>query len=246
MPFEAEFVGVESEAADLAGPVANVITSRWRRVNAAQNGGWVEETDWTNPGVVLGEWERMIREDLGHDSLTLVSDTLMGSAAYLGWVLTDLARDDGQALVLAELGAALHRTRSHLESVRHDGADVERGAPCPVCSEGLDPEGDEKAPRLVRKYATWDQSGACDSWRCPRDSDHTWSEADYRLRIADDYLDHAKWLTAKHLGLLGIKSGTLRQWASRGALPRRLGSNGRWLYDADVACALNTRETLDA
>ena len=50
--------------------------------------------DLLHPGTCLSYWERLLREDLEHDAVTLVSDTISESRRYLDWVLTDLARDE--------------------------------------------------------------------------------------------------------------------------------------------------------
>lgn len=234
---EAIAAGPDSDALSIAGPAANVVVSRWRRINAAKTGEPIEETDWAHPAIALAEWERTVREDLEHDTETVASDTLSASAGYLDWVLTDLARDVARATLLAELGSGVAQIRAHLEGVMHDSRGAERGAPCPTC-----PITEEQpiAPRLTRHWNEADKTGADDTWRCPRDPEHWWYEADYRKWVSDDYLLNATWLSAPDIERThGIKASTLRQWASRDRIARKKTTAGRWVYNVDQALALN-------
>ena len=67
MPAEAEEQGVNSEAANLAGPHADYVSATWRLINADKAGEKVEELDMSDPYTCLTLHERTIREDLGHD-----------------------------------------------------------------------------------------------------------------------------------------------------------------------------------
>lgn len=188
MPNEAAEQGVNSEPANLAGPHADYVTAQWRLVNASRAGESVEELDMRDPYTCLTLHERTIREELGHDDITLVSPTIVGSATYLDWALTDLARNEEAAPMLTSL---LHDTaalRDHVEAALRDSRAPERGIPCPDCV------GDERgAPRLVRHYGHWCTREACDQlhyldtsgdvWRCPVDSDHEWTHKDYEARL---------------------------------------------------------------
>lgn len=230
MPEEAEHDGIESEAADIAGPHANLVRYKWALVN----GTAVEELDDLDPYTVLADLEHGIRELLDHAGERIVSDTVSESATYLEWVLTDLARDDEYLLLLEDLAGKVRRLRGYLESVLHDSRSPELGAPCPTCSDETG-----KGPRLAKRYVSWDQTGAQDHWVCPVNRDHTWSEADYRMRIGVTYLKHAKVLTADQMQEAhGIPPGRLRVWAHRGAVEKRgKDSQGRTLYDVTQAVA---------
>lgn len=190
MPEEAEEQGVNSEAANLAGPHADYVRAQWRLINADRAGEKVEELDMTDPYTCLTLHERTIREDLGHDETLLVSDSVAGSAGYLSWVLTDLARAEEHIETLSALMADSGRLLAHAEAARSNSRTPERGIPCPEC---VDAEKD--APRLVRHYGHWCVKQGCDRlhylddsgdvWRCPREPDHEWSHVDYEARLTE-------------------------------------------------------------
>ena len=62
--------GLDSEAANLAGPATDAEAWSWRKVTARQGRAWhaslVEDDDEFHPERVLTVWERMIREDYTH------------------------------------------------------------------------------------------------------------------------------------------------------------------------------------
>lgn len=188
MPDEATERGINSEPANLAGPHADYVTAQWRLVNADRNGESVDELDMRDPYTCLTMHERTIREDMGHDGITLVSPTIGSAATYLAWVLTDLARAEDQTIALASLLADTAVLRGHVEAALRDSRAPERGIPCPACVEA-----ERDAPRLVRHYSHWcwetdceqqhydDASG--DVWRCPNCAAE-WSHADYEHRLA--------------------------------------------------------------
>ncbi len=188
MPMEATMRGINSEPANLAGPHADYVTSQWRLINADRNGESVEELDMLDPYTCLTMHERTIREDLGHDAETLVSPTISAAAGYLSWVLTDLARDEGQTLALMALMADVARLRAHAETALSDGRARERGAPCRSCPK--------PAPRLELHHGHWCEEGDCrqqhhdddsaDRWVCPTERDHWWTTADYRRWVYAD------------------------------------------------------------
>lgn len=190
MPDEAEEQGVNSEAANLAGPHADYVTSQWRLVNADRAGQSVEELDMLDPYTCLTMHERHIRELLGHDETTLVSETIARSAGYLAWVLTDLARVEDGVDLLASLLADTNALEAHLETARSNQRTPERGVPCPDCVAD-----EQAAQRLVRHYGHWCTREGCerlhylddsgDVWRCPVDPSHEWSHADYEARLVE-------------------------------------------------------------
>lgn len=188
MPAEAAERGIDSEPANLAGPHADYVTASWRLINADRAGESVEELDMLDPYTCLTFHERTIRELLGHDSETLVSPTIAGCAGYLGWVLTDLARDESMVPILADLLATTARLRDHAETVLRDSRAPERGAPCRSCPA--------PAPRLILRRGHWCEDPDCDRehyaddsgdrWVCPEDRDHEWSAEDYRRWVYAD------------------------------------------------------------
>lgn len=190
MPREAEFRGIDSEPANLAGPHADYVTAQWRLVNADRSGEIVEELDMRDPYTCLTLHERTIREDLGHDGTTLVSATIAASAGYLSWVLTDLARLEDQTIELVALLSDTARLRIHVEAALRDGRTPERGVPCPECV------GAGAAPRrLERRFGHWCDDEDCerehylddtaDEWVCPTNHSHRWDHDAYTNYLAD-------------------------------------------------------------
>lgn len=175
MPVEAIEQGrLDSEAAVLAGPHADYVTAQWALVNASRHGGEVDELDMRDPYTCLTLHERTIREDLGHDETTLVSPTVSQSASYLAWALSDLARHDDGATLLASLWSDCRRLVAHLDGAMRNGAQVDRGAPCPECVAA-----EAGVHRLKREYAPAAADDSHDRWVCPSDRDHWWWHGDY-------------------------------------------------------------------
>lgn len=184
MPAEALERGINSEPANLAGPHADYVSFNWRMLNADRVGEPTEDLDMLDPYTCLTFYERTIREDLGHDTETLVSPTIAASAGYLAWVLTDLARTEEGAVTLSGLIGATAEVRTHTETALRDSKTPERGAPCPDCTkDGTVPE------RLNRVYGHWCTRAGCqrihylddagDVWRCPTNPAHEWSHEAY-------------------------------------------------------------------
>lgn len=191
--------GVNSEAANLAGPATSPVGWRERRVaqrwhlDAWEELGRItehqhlhaletmEDDDSQHPYSVLTRWQMMIAEDYGHDLPERLS--IVGAADYLDRHLARIAQDPEQDFPL--LGNDLRNCRQHLEAAVSLAARKERGAPCPECTS----EETGVGPRLVREYGHWCESEACekfhyadesaDVWVCPRNRDHEWSHEDY-------------------------------------------------------------------
>lgn len=191
MPDEAVERGVNSEAANIAGPHADFVSAGWRLVNQGVPGDKVrDELDMLDPYTCLTYHERVIREEMNHDGLTLVSPTVSESAGYLMWVLTDLTRSEDGAEMLSSLLGDTMRLRRHMESVLMDSRTPERGAPCPACVAA-----ELGSPRLVRVYSHWCDDSECrrlhvaddsaDVWRCPQDESHEWSHEAYTRWIEE-------------------------------------------------------------
>lgn len=190
MPEEVEEAGRTDRTAAagyVPGATAHPGAWRARRLYNVKTGGYVEDHDELDPWQMLGLRERMIREDLGHDH-RLVSNTLGETCGYIAWVLTDLARDEEQTPVIAELMSETARLADHLETVLRDSRKPERGAPCRSCPT--------PAPRLILKPGHWCEREGCerehhaddtgDRWVCPVDRDHWWTAADYRRWVYAD------------------------------------------------------------
>ena len=210
----AESDGIDSEAANLAGPGADprILTARrvllkrhitellppthWQRAYAAL----VPEDDDRHPYNVTTRWHMMLAEDYGHD----LPDRMTTSAAvaYLDRNLHRIANDDEQDFPL--LAREIRKCRQHMEAALHNGRQPEQGAPCRSC---VDVEG-KAAPRLRLERGHWCDDPECerlhydqtydadaetwvpdtsgDRWVCPRNRDHWWSQADYERWVYAD------------------------------------------------------------
>lgn len=177
--------GVNSEAANLAGPAADPEAWSWRKVAARQGKSWhlslIEDDDEEHPYLVLGRWDLMLREDYDQPSDEPVS--IANAAAYIESQLGRVAQDDGQDFPL--LAREIRKCRQHLERVLRTAQSRQRGAPCPDCTS----EETGVGPRLVREYGHWCEDEACerihhtddsdDRWVCPRNRDHWWDVESY-------------------------------------------------------------------
>jgi hypothetical protein len=181
--------GVESEAANLAGPAADPEAWSWRKIAARQGVAWhvslIEDDDERHPYSVTGRWAMMIAEDYSHDLPTL---DVTKATDYLARQLGRIAQDDGQDFPL--LAREIRRCRQHIESVLHNDSRPERGAPCPECAQA------ESFVRLVRTFGHYCEDEDCtqqfhyaddteDRWVCPKDRAHSWTEKDYRSWVED-------------------------------------------------------------
>jgi hypothetical protein len=183
MPTQAIADGVDSEAANLAGPAADPEAWSWRKVTARQGGSWhlslIEDDDERHPYSVLTRWQMMLSEDWGHDLPEAM--TIAGAAAYLDRNLSRLANDPEQDWPL--FAREVRKVHSHMEAVLHNDARPERGAPCPEC------RADGHVVRLKRVYGHWCESEDCqrfhhadtsdDRWVCSRNRAHVWTHAAY-------------------------------------------------------------------
>lgn len=202
MPEEAIETGVNSEAANLAGPAADPEAWTWRKVAARQGRAWhlslVEDDDEQHPYLVLGRWDLMIREDYAQPSDKPV--TIGNAWAYLDARLGKIAQDPEQDFPL--FAREIRKCRTHLENVLRDSQAPERGEPCPECAK------DGKVIRLQREYGHWCTDGLCeqqfhyatildgetgeskpdtsgDWWVCPRDREHAWTHKDYEAWVEE-------------------------------------------------------------
>ena len=270
--------GVDSEAFNLVGPAADPgqYAERRRRLGIAYaQRGWCDwprredfrEDDPQHPYAVLGRWDMAIRESYGPQTDLLV--TVSSAVDYLsGPVLDRFAHTQEFEDFTREVGDCL----SHLEEVVHNGRQPEKGAPCPACREdGV------KAKRLVKHYAVHPGlpagvgcalpprteanrkgCGICggyeDTWHCPTNPAHWWTDVDYRMRVDGDYLEHATELPAAELAeRIGVSVSTVRKWAARVwiketktwreplLVSRRRGADGRKLYPVRRALELAER-----
>lgn len=265
VPLEAQELGdVESEAAMLAGPVANPEAYAQRRSYGyhepeevkTKTGAIVGED---HPLWILGTWDLLVTEH--YDTRRTGRITVATSAAYLDLVLSDLAQDP--AFPFPDLAHDLRRAREHLEDVLHDGERNDSGAPCMSCGAVL-----QKPTRKRRECThptpartllatlhtypelpvwttelqaareactTCDQGGRADYWECPRcKRRHT--EGQYRFAVMNLHRDEAAWLTDRDMEIrTGVKAATVRSWGREGGPVRRRRDSGRTVYAvADV------------
>jgi hypothetical protein len=237
LPAEVKHRGIAGEALMLLGPVADVEARQ--HVEASYLAGrlpegWIEAAHGRDcpllvneacigcaggefhPLTVLLTWQLVWRDALEHDeaednTLATAVDYLDRTMSYMGGFehvpFEDFARD-------------LRRCASHLEAVLHDGEQVDTGAPCMTCHVPLQRE--------------WGRLAAADGWRCPRCREWR-SDQDYRLNVADLHRDEATHLTDRDMEIrTGVRAGTVREWARRGHVAKRIAS-GRTVYAvADV------------
>lgn len=243
LPEEIEAKGVDSEALNLHGPAASAEQLAARR-RWELSRGWCDfprtlaADDPHHPYAVLGRWDLAMRESYGPATDLFI--TISRAADYLtGPVIEQFAH----TREFEDFARDVSRCLAHLETVLSDSREPEKGAPCPTCR---DEQPAEKAPRLRKRYGA-DVRGKDDTWHCPIEPAHWWSETDYRTRIDGDYLLHARALTASQMHEAhGIKPGTLRQWANRGTVAKRgRSTQGQQLYDVAQARAAKG-DTLEA
>lgn len=255
---EAIAAGVDSEAAALTGPAVDQV--QWDRrktkirlallrlpADKLPDPALLERyrDDRHHPYAVLARWEHTYRHAYGQP--TTLRSTLSSARKYLDGMLDTIAQDPNEDF--PQFASEIARCRAHLEATIADSRKPERGAPCPLCPEDLTADPPIRKPRLIRRYGHWcaredcrrehDATGASDHWICPNNDDHRWTEAEYRLRIGQDHLDHAPALTATQIEeRYGIKAGTIRSWASetkRLVHKRGRDASGRQLYDVNDA-----------
>ena len=147
------------------------------------------DDDHRHPYTVLTRWQLMLAEDYGHPLPPVLS--IAGAADYLSRTLTRMAQDPEQDFNL--LAKELRAVRSWLETAVSLMRRRERGAPCPLCSDG----GTEaKFVRLVREYGHWCDDEDCDrihydddsgdEWVCPRNRrEHRWTHDAYSRWIEE-------------------------------------------------------------
>ncbi|WP_436702431.1 hypothetical protein, partial [Nocardioides sp. BYT-33-1] len=139
--------GVNSDAADLAGPAADPRLVRDLRfyvdghATRALRAGRIDEATWEkiltalpdedelHPYSVLTRWQMMLSEDYGHDLPERLSIT--GAAEYLDRNLGRIAQDPEQDFAL--LAREVRKVCQRLESVLHNSTRPDRGAFCPDC-----------------------------------------------------------------------------------------------------------------
>lgn len=188
--------GIESESANLAGPVpdprwaAELRVAQMRHLTTWHTLGRITENqalaalealpedDPRHPGNLM-RWQMMIAEDYGHDLPPRL--TISGAAAYLDRQLHRIANDEEQDFPL--LASELRKCRQHVEVTLATAERPERGAPCPECTSDETGVG----PRLVREYPHW-----CEDPNCTRLHYSTRYDADAETDEPDETGD--RWV----------------------------------------------------
>lgn len=220
LPAEVIHRGIESEAMVLLGPVAD--PEAWGHIDASVRvgrlpAGYIDAADNDRHAlIVLGTWEMVWRDHL--DQPTALKATLPRLVDYLDRQLHIMAAEP--YVPFEDFARDLRGCRSHLEAVLHDGEQRDTGAPCMTCEIPLRRE--------------WGKLVTADGWRCPRCREWR-SDEDYRRNVAHLHRKNATHLTDRDCEIrTGVKAGTIRAWAARGELSRRV-EGGRFVYAvADV------------
>lgn len=199
----------DTEAADLLGPVAD--QGQWRsRIEQ----GVIHDPEATlggnHPLWVLGRWDMLVTEHLGHRRTRKVK--IRSAGRYLDTNLTWLAVDPSFDIAL--FAREIAECRQHLERVLQEGEQVETGAPCMECGGTLRRvwQGDP----LPWKHRDDSHPPAPeDCWACSRCK--VWrDDRKYRLNVSDLHTGEAAWLTSGAMEIrTGVRAGTVREWARR-------------------------------
>lgn len=211
LPVEAIVRGVDGEAFNLLGPVCD--PEALGHMEASVLAGRIPKerletiADDLHPTFVAERWSSVYREAFDHDEPV--------GRVHLGTELGYLRRNLTEAAVFPwvpfeDLASDLRRCVAHLERVLHDGEQRDEGVPCMTCGRAL--------TRL------WGRSEAEDGWECQRCREKS-TEAQYRFAVKADYIANAEWLTDVDMATrTGVKAGTVRQWALRGKVTKRIDS----------------------
>lgn len=252
LPAEARAKGVDSEAMNLLGPVADpeALGHVQASIHAGRlDVGWLSVADGEHhPLTFAWWWNECWREAFDHTETPAVSAGfgVVQLVTYLDANLAYAAQQD--ELPFADFAREASACRNHLERVLHDGEQVETGAPCMELRE----DGEQCGTRLLRVYEggemPWSHKDGSraraieDGWTCRRC--HDWrSEKDYGLNLADEHLNRAQWLTAEEAGIkFNISPGTVRSLARTGGCVRSRRYAGRSEFSVEDLAARPTRD----
>lgn len=221
LPEEVEHRGINGEAMMLLGPAAD--PEARGHLEASVRAGRLSDDYLDNadgelhPLYVLGTWDMVWRDALEHDE-PAAKLTIETATDYLDRQMTYMAGYEHAPF--EDFARDLRRCRTHIEGVLHAGEQVDRGAPCMECEVPLE--------------RVWGISLDGDGWRCPK-CRRVSTEAQYRFAVAHLHREEATHLSAPDMEIrTGVKAGTVRAWATRGLVARKVHA-GRVLYAvADV------------
>lgn len=205
---------------------------------------WLDQADdERHPLWVLGTWDMLVAEHLGHYRTLKV--TVDRAASYLDANLTDLARHEDFAF--DELAREIDECVTHVEGVLLLRERVQRGAPCPVCGKGDlekvwepgEAEYDEANDAFLDTPGHWADLWVCSNAQCHQ----TWTEQEYRNKVEGIYMQAADRLTASQIAsTYRVPEGSVRAWASKGHVRRRgRDASGLMLYDVADTLAMRDR-----
>ncbi len=174
---------------------------------------------------MLKRWVQALCEDYGDDYDR--GDDLASLTDWLDSRMHRIANDVGQdfGLFRREVG----RVVGHLEAVLHAGEQRDTGAPCMTCRTPL--------------TKTWGLDEKHDGWECKRCPGNPRStHAQYLFAVAAEHQDTAEWQTAEAIEkrtaanpkLETVRAGTVRVWASRRRVHKRVDSGQVLYFVADV------------
>lgn len=196
---EAIHRGIDSEAMNLLGPVAD--PERLGHTRASIHVGripanWLDHANSTShPLAVLGTHEMLARDVL--DQVTDHPTTTHAAQAYLARHLHQLGSHPDYPI--RQLRHDLDKCRHHLEDVLRAGEQIEEGAPCQTCKRPVTITTDDNGHRTYR----------CQ--RCQREL----TEQQYRLAVADEHRARADRLPINTLAeRINVPPPTLRRWAN--------------------------------
>jgi hypothetical protein len=228
LPAETAVRGVEGEAFNLLGPSAN--PEARGHLEASVRAGRVPPEylevadDERHPLFMAATWAAVYREAFEHDEPT-GRVTLAEELAYLDRHLSEAG--EYEWVPFEDFARDVAASVTHLERVLHDGEQVDRGVPCMTCKRPL--------------TRVWGYGSKQDGWECKHCREFS-TEDQYRFAVKADYIARAEWLTDVDMTVrTGVKSGTVRVWAQREKVARRLDS-GRIVYSvADVEARRGAR-----
>lgn len=199
LPTEVEHRGVESEALNLLGPVADPEARGHLEASVAAGRVPAEylEAGTETPLWTIGTWAMVYRDAFEHDEPIGAVD-LATEAGYLGRNLTHAA--DWPHVPFEDMAKDLRRCVSRLEAVLHDSERGERtNIDCLDCGNTLE-----------RKLG---KAGFEDVATC-RGCKRRLTAAEYLLAVKRTYILNATWLSDGDMAIrTGVKADTVRSWA---------------------------------
>ncbi len=187
-----------------------------------------DDDEWEPPLQTLLFWTEAWRETHGYPLER--RPTVTSEARFVRWAL-DWAWDNEPHF--DDFAEDVRKAKSRLEDLLHEGLRSRHGVPCFDCN--VDLVRPSRPPRNVRwceghegvctwphRFCAHDRGGLADEWKCPR-CDRHYGVEDYVRAVKHAHLAHADWLTAPDCEQrTGAKAGTIKVWASRGKVPKRL------------------------